>query len=60
MPEPVERNHIHAAPAHLAGAALPLAAERREQANGDPVYREIADRRAQLENAETLRRARAL
>jgi hypothetical protein len=59
MPEQVERDHTLATRAHLASAALPLVAESHEQAMVDP-YREIADRRAQLENAETLRRARAL
>ena len=58
MPEQVERDQTLATRAHLASAALTLVAEH-EQPMIDP-YREIADRRAQLENAETLRRARAL
>ncbi len=60
MPTPAEQDHHLAPPAHLAGAPLPFSVELAAEAGEDSLYREIADRRAQLENADILRRARAL
>lgn len=60
MPEAFERDQPLAAPAHLATSAMPFSVEPRGEVGEDQHYREIAHRRAQLENAEILRRARAL
>jgi hypothetical protein len=59
MPAPIELEPSTPPAAHLAGA-VPMSDLVFADAADDTLYREIADRRAQLEDAEILRRARAL
>jgi len=57
MPNPVEFvPEVTAAPAGDGTLAYDI----HDDVPAEVIYREIAERRAQLENAETLRRARAL
>jgi hypothetical protein len=58
MPLPIDISPVPASPAHLPGSTAPLP----EVEASDPALsgQEINDRRAQLENPEALRLARAL
>jgi hypothetical protein len=59
MTTPVEQSLAPSTHAHLADSDFdPFAAEARDE--GDGLYTEITERRAQLENADILRGARAL
>ena len=56
MPLPLDVTPVPASPAHLPGSPTPLPAVRTESTSDQ----EINDRRAQVENPEGLRLARAL
>ena len=56
MPLPLDVSPVPAPSAHLPGSTEPLA----EVAVSNPTDQEINDRRAQVENPEALRLARAL
>jgi hypothetical protein len=60
MPVPIEVETSLPPAAHFAGAALSPVFAHDDALADDSHYRDLADRRAQLEDAEILRRARAL